>query len=337
MRETGWPHVNGAVKTGLNGRSAARAVCRAGLCGCEETDYRARDGKRAGGMAAAGTIMVESPSGKGAGDENFPVGSFLLPARLRPHVARFYDFARAIDDVADNPDRAPADKLAALDGFADALLGRNDDPGYVKAHRMRSSLEATGVDARHCLDLISAFKQDAVKLRYADWAELIDYCNRSAAPVGRYLLDLHGEDAAGYAFSDPLCNALQVINHVQDCRDDYRDLDRVYLPLDWLGRHGETVAALDAPSCGPALRAVLDHALDGVGELLVDARRLPGRLGSRRLAMESGVILRIAERLTGMLRRQDPVAGRVALSRLQFLGCGLRGIIGAMTGPRSRP
>lgn len=279
-------------------------------------------------------MSAESPSGKGAGDENFPVGSFLLSPSLRPHVATYYAFARAIDDVADNAERTAADKTDALEGFAQAIQGQNNDPAFAKAHDMRASLLATRVTPKHCLDLISAFKQDAVKHRYADWAELIDYCDRSAAPVGRYLLDLHGEDAGGYAFSDALCNALQVINHLQDCQDDYRGLDRVYLPLDWMAEFDAEVEGLDARASSAALRGVLDRCLDGVAVLLDDAVRLPGRLASRRLAAESAVIVRIAFRLTAMLRERDPVAGRVELSRLQYIGCGLGGLIQVIFGSK---
>jgi squalene synthase HpnC len=277
------------------------------------------------------TATVETPSGKSTASENFPVGSFLLPARLRPHVAAFYAFARAIDDIADNPALAPADKIARLDGFAAALTGAAAEPGYEKAERLRESLAATKVTAQHGLDLIAAFKLDAVKLRYADWRELIeDYCMLSAAPVGRYLLDLHGEDRAGYHASDALCNALQVLNHLQDCRDDYRQLDRVYLPQDWLAAAGIGVEALDEPAAGPAMRRVIDRCLDGTDELIAIAQLLPGQLRSRRLGMESAVIVRIAERLSRLLRRRDPLAGRVKLSGLQFAGCGVAGIAQAL-------
>jgi phytoene/squalene synthetase len=183
------------------------------------------------------------------------------------------------------------------------------------------------VPAQHGLDLIAAFKLDAVKLRYADWRELIEgYCMLSAAPVGRYLLDLHGESRAGWPASDALCNALQVLNHLQDCRDDYRQLDRVYLPQDWLAAAGVRVEALDAPAASEGLRRVIDRCLDGTDELIVLARRLPGQLRSRRLAMESAVIVGIAERLSRLLRRRDPLAGRVKLSAPQFLACGAAGI-----------
>jgi squalene synthase HpnC len=273
--------------------------------------------------------QVETPSGKGAGDENFPVGSLLLPQALRPHVALFYDFARAIDDIADNPKLAPAEKIARLDGFAAAILGRDSgDPAYRKAHLLRASLIETGITPQHCIDLIAAFKRDATVLRYASWEELIDgYCMLSAAPVGRYLLDLHGEDRSGYGASDALCNALQVINHLQDCKDDFLTLNRVYLPQDWLAAEGQLVSALEAPSTSPGLRRVLDRCIDGTEALLVEARKLPGRLRSRRLAYESGVIVALAERLATMLRRRDPVAERVELAKPAFLLVAARGLL----------
>ena len=274
------------------------------------------------------TSAVETPSGKSADGENFPVGSWLLPAALRPHVATFYAFARAIDDIADNGDLSAEDKIARLDGFAVALADGTGDPGdFAKAHRLRDSLQETGVTPRHGLDLIAAFKQDATKLRYSDWADLLGYCSLSASPVGRYLLDLHGEDRAGYAASDALCDALQVLNHLQDCQDDYRTLDRVYLPLHWLEGAGGRVEDLDGAQATPAVRTSIDHCLDGVDELLDRAASLPARLRSRRLAMESAVIVRLARRLSVLLRRGDPVARRVALGRMDFLMCGLRGIV----------
>ncbi|MBT6118719.1 MAG: squalene synthase HpnC [Rhodospirillaceae bacterium] len=290
-----------------------------------------RVAETARGKGASGTgpssQAFETPSGKGAGDENFPVGSWLLPARLRPHVAVFYRFARAIDDIADNPDLTPDDKLMRLEAFEAAILGRDTEhPGLATAHRMRDSLYATGVPERHCIDLIAAFKQDAVKNRYADWADLMGYCFLSAAPVGRYLLDLHGESREGYRHSDALCNALQVINHLQDCQDDYRALDRVYLPGDWMAAEGVTVEDLDSRRSSAGLRRVLDRCLDATADLMIEARELPGALTDRRLAMESAAIVAMADRLIVKLRRQDPVAERVELSKPAFLACFATGV-----------
>jgi len=279
---------------------------------------------RAAGSAAD---ALETPSGKGAGDENFPVGSRLLPAALRPHVMAFYAFVRAADDVADNPALPPDDKIARLEGFARALTGSAAEAAALpKAVALRASLRATGVSPRHALDLLAAFTQDATKLRYRDWGDLLGYCALSARPVGRYLLDLHGQPAALYALSDPLCDALQVLNHLQDCRDDYRKLDRVYLPLDRFAAAGIGVEELDRPQASPALRRVLDDTLTGVDRLLCAADGLPRALTSRRLAAEAAVILAIAQRLAALLRQRDPLAERVELGRAALLPCGLRGL-----------
>lgn len=285
--------------------------------------------------APGANATVETPSGKDAAYENFPVGSWLLPADLRPHIAAFYRFARAIDDIADNAALAPADKIARLEGFERALMGENSgDAAFDTGHRMQRSLSETGTTAQHCLDLIDAFKQDAVKTRYADWGELMHYCDRSAAPVGRYLLDLHGGGRDGYGPSDALCNALQVINHLQDCQDDYRTLDRVYMPEDWMREKGIGVEALDRPKCSPSLRHVIDRCLDATEPLLAEAKRLPGGLKSRRLAMESAAIVSIAERLMQKLRAEDPLAGRVALSKPGFLWRSALGVLPVALGLR---
>jgi len=277
-------------------------------------------------MSSGAAVQVETPSGKGAGDENFPVGSFLLPKRLRPKVAAFYAYARAIDDIADNPALSAAEKIARLDGFDRALTGASDDPAYIKAIRIRETMAGTGEIIRHCRDLILAFKQDAEKLRYDDWDDLMGYCIKSAAPVGRFLLDLHDCPNSGYPASDALCNALQVINHLQDCKDDYATLDRVYLPGDWLAAEGSSVKDLSLAAATPGLRRVLDRCLDATETLLTGARPLPRLLPSRRLAMESAAIIRLAEKLTAMLRRRDPLAERVSLSKPGFLLYALLGV-----------
>ncbi len=206
---------------------------------------------------------------------------------------------------------------------------------------MRRTLAETGIPARHCTDLICAFKQDALKTRYADWDELMGYCLKSAAPVGRFLVDLHGGSTegrggdGGHGRADALCNALQVINHLQDCGDDYRTLDRVYLPRDWIEAEGATIEDLGEPALTPALRRVVDRCLDGVDALLRDARALPAGLASRRLAMESAAIIDIALTLAERLRREDPLASRVALGKPAYVWCCIRGVASVLA-PRRR-
>lgn len=274
---------------------------------------------------------VETPSGKDADYENFPVGSFLLPARARPHVAIFYRYARAIDDIADNPELPASEKISRLDGFAAALNGETvDQNAFETGIRMRESLLASTVPLQHCLDLIDAFKQDAIKNRYDDWDDLMHYCIRSAAPVGRYLIDLTGGSKAGYASSDALCNALQVINHLQDCKDDYETMDRVYLPLDWMTAAGATVDDISANKASSGLRTVLDQCITASRALMIDAGRLPADVISRRLSMESAAIVHIANALLNKLSVEDPIATRVKLNKFQYAGCVARGAVGGL-------
>jgi farnesyl-diphosphate farnesyltransferase len=260
------------------------------------------------------TQGVETPSGKGSGDENFPVGSFLIRRDLRPHVHAFYRFARQADDIADNPHLTPDDKLRRLDRMGAVLEGAPGDDAPAAA-AMRASLAATGLSAQHCHDLLYAFRMDATKLRYKDWDDLMYYCRHSATPVGRQVLDLHGEDRGTWAWSDPLCDALQVLNHLQDCAKDYRDLDRVYLPDQDLAQCGSRVEDLALPQASPGLRRVLDGLLDRTEALLLRAQGLPVSVASPGLRRETGVILTLAERLARRLRAGDPLAMRVKLGR----------------------
>lgn len=274
---------------------------------------------------------VEAPSGKTAADENFPVGSRLLSADKRPIVAAYYAFARAADDIADDASLEPAEKIARLNAMGRALEeGRCDRRVFAKAHRLRDVLLESGIPFAHATDLLIAFKRDAETARTTDWAALMDYCRYSAAPVGRFLLDLHGEDRALFPAADALCAALQVLNHLQDCAKDLRTLNRVYLPADWMAETGTGVGDLRLPSATPGMRRVIDRCLDGVDGLMRLARTFPPKLRSRRLATESAVIVDLADRLTARLRRGDPLAARVALSKGDFAAAAVKGVLSGL-------
>ena len=269
---------------------------------------------------------IETPSGKGRGDENFPVGSWLIRRDLRAHVHAFYRFAREADDIADNPHLAAADKLRRLDRMGAVLDGAPGDDAPA-ATAMRASLAATGVTAQHCHDVLTAFRLDATKLRYRDWDDLMEYCRYSAAPVGRQLLDLHGEARAAWPPSDALCSALQVLNHHQDCGADYRALDRVYLPESDLALCGARVEELTAPRASTALRAVIDRLLDDTDRLIEQASFLPPAVKSIGLRRECAVIVGLARRLSRRLRHGDPLASRVKLRRSDFAAAFLIGFL----------
>jgi squalene synthase HpnC len=280
-------------------------------------------------------LDIATPSGKGTATVNFPVGAVLIRPDLRPHVHAYYRWARMADDIADNPALAAEDKVARLDTMEVVLKdpARCDVP---VAAAMRESLKATGVPEVDCTDLLIAFRRDATKLRYDDWADLMKYCRYSASPVGRYLLDVHGEDPAGKHYSDALCDALQVINHLQDCKADYLELNRVYVPLDHLQAEGIWVEALAEPRASPALRRVLDRLLDETDELMRRARRLPAALRDTRLRCESATIVRLADALIAHLRRRDPLAERVKLAKPAVAWYALQGVAWAVATPKPK-
>jgi squalene synthase HpnC len=279
----------------------------------------------AAGVRVSAAVSVEASSGKDRRDENFPVGSALIRRSLRPHVHAFYAFARQADDVADHEALPAEEKIARLDRMEAVLLGASgtDAPS---AMRLRESLAETGVTPRHAQDLLAAFRQDATKRRYASWDELVAYCRLSAMPVGRHVLDLHGEAPGTYAPSDPLCAALQVLNHLQDLAGDLERLDRCYVPLDLLDRAGARVEDLAGPLLTPGLRRVVDEMLDRTDVLNREGAALPGIVRDRWLRTECAVIVNLARRLAGRLRREDPLAGRVKLKRGDVAGSVLRAL-----------
>ncbi len=189
---------------------------------------------------------AEARSGKGHRDENFPVASRLIHPRHRAPILAFYEFVRTADDIADHPRLAPSEKLAMMDRLEATLLGNDDDDPAGVA--LRAQLAARQLAPRHAQDLLTAFRMDVTKLRYRDWDDLIGYCTYSAMPVGRFVLDVHGESRATWPANDALCAALQIINHLQDCGKDYRNLDRVYIPLDASPPRASSAASKSSPA-----------------------------------------------------------------------------------------
>jgi squalene synthase HpnC len=271
------------------------------------------------------TTAGELRSGKGHRDENFPVASHLVHPRFRAPILAFYEFVRVADDIADHAELAPDRKLALLDRLEASLLGRNnDDPEGV---RLRAVLAERSLTPRHAQDLLDAFRLDVTKLRYADWDELMHYCSLSAMPVGRYVLDVHGESHATWPASDAICAALQIINHIQDCRNDFRDLDRVYIPLDYMALAGTNVQALDAPRASPELLACLHKLAARTAGLLRDGWPLPDQIRDFRLSLEISVIHRLAWSLVHTLMARDPLHDKVHLKSLGFAGVGMLGVL----------
>ena|ERR1700722_20011390 len=289
--------------------------------------------ERAGaGLTRTDKIMasaaLDTSSGKNRGTENFPVGSLLIRPGLRAHVHAFYNFARAADDISDHPDLSAEGKVRRLDRFA-AVLGDDSAEDIAPAAEMRRSLFAVRITPQHCLDLLTAFKRDATQLRYRDWDDLMDYCRYSASPVGRHVLALHGIGEGAWPYNDALCSALQVINHIQDCADDYATLNRVYIPQDMLAACGGTIEDLANPHSTAGLHATLAAMLDRLEMMMPAACLLPYNVPDPRLKSETAIICVLAERLIALLRRRDPLCDNVKLGKLSIVGASAAGLVRA--------
>lgn len=234
--------------------------------------------------------------------ENFPVASRLLPAHLRPAVLAIYRFARTADDIADEGDAAPAQRLAALDSFRGELdqIAAGAAPHSALFADLKRAVDAHRLPLQPLHDLLDAFRQDVVKTRYHDYAELLDYCRRSANPVGALLLHLYeAADALNLSRSDAVCTSLQLINFWQDVAIDWRK-GRVYLPQDELQRFGVSEAQLASGRCDEHWRALMDFQIRRARALMLQgaplAHALPGRIGLELRVVVAGG-LRILEKL----------------------------------------
>jgi hydroxysqualene synthase len=264
------------------------------------------------------TSAAELRSGKSHRDENFPVASFIIHPRHRALILSFYNFVRTADDIADHATLTPNEKLAYLDLLDAELQGRGDT--QAEAVNLRRALAERGMAPRHALDLLVAFRMDVTKLRYETWDEVIHYCRYSAMPVGRFVLDVHGESTSTWAASDAICAGLQINNHLQDCTKDYKNLNRVYLPCDALAASGASVEMLgEAAAPAPLLRCL--HGLaERTETLLNDGSSLLAEVRDFRLGLEISIIQAFADRIVRMLKTRDPLRQRVHLSRLEMLG-----------------
>jgi squalene synthase HpnC len=275
------------------------------------------------------TSASQLRSGKTHRDENFPVASWIIHPRHRALILAFYNFVRTADDIADHATLEASEKLRLLDLLEAELLGNGDT--QAEAVNLRAALAERAMPPRHALDVLIAFRMDVTKLRYENWDEVIHYCRYSAMPVGRFMLDVHGESTSTWAASDALCAGLQINNHLQDCGKDFRDLNRVYLPRDALAAAGASVEELGQPRApAPLLRCL--HALAVRTEgLLEESKSLSAEVKDFRLGVEISVIQAFADKIVGLLKVRDPLSETVHLSPVQLLAHSFGGIASEMT------
>ncbi len=270
------------------------------------------------------TSASQLRSGKTHRDENFPVASWIIHPRHRALILAFYNFVRTADDIADHATLAGEEKLRLLDLLEAELLGQGDS--QPEAVNLRRALAERSMPPRHALDVLFAFRMDVTKLRYENWDEVIHYCRYSAMPVGRFMLDVHGESTSTWAASDALCAGLQINNHLQDCGKDFRDLNRVYLPRDALAAAGASVEALGEGRASPQLLQCLHGLAVRTEALLDESKSLSAEVKDFRLGLEISVIQAFADRIVRLLKVRDPLSERVHLNPVELLAHSLGGV-----------
>ena len=263
--------------------------------------------------------LIETPPTKNYKQENFPVGSWLLSKKIRPQILVFYKFARAADDIADNPTLSSKEKIKRLSLFEKVLKG--NVLKIDKALKLKKICLENKIGINHPLNLLKAFKKDAVKKRYKNWSELINYCKFSAVPVGRFVIDLHKEVKESYKYSDPLCIALQILNHIQDCKEDYNKIDRVYLPNNFLKKYNVKLSQLKKNYTEKNLRLAFNDILFQTNRLIVKAEKNKKIMKNKKLANETTFILEIAKSLLRLLKKKDPLKKKIALKKIDYAKC----------------
>ncbi len=262
---------------------------------------------------------VETILTKNYKQENFPVGSWLLSKKLRPQILIFYKFARAADDIADSPNLNSKEKIRRLDLFVKAI--QSNDIKIYKVDNLKEVCIKNKIKINHALNLLKAFKQDAVKKRYRNWSELINYCKYSAVPVGRFVIDLHKERKISYKYSDPLCIALQILNHIQDCKEDYNKINRVYLPLTFLKKHNVRLQQLKKNRIEKNLRLTINDVLLHTEKLINEADKYKKVMKNKKLSKETAFILEIAKSLLKLLKKKDPLRNKIVLNKFDYIKC----------------
>lgn len=253
--------------------------------------------------------------------ENFPVASVLLPKRLRRPVAVIYAFARTADDIADEGDAGSAERLSALDDYTAQLIQLEkgdtlDDPVFIAL---------ADVITRHRLpltlfhDLLSAFSQDVTQKRYEDFSQVLDYCRRSANPVGRLLLHLNGDATEeNLQASDRICSALQLINFLQDLQQDYRENHRIYLPQDEMQRFGIDESWLEQARSDEKMRALIAFQLQRIEAMMLEGAKLGTNLHGR-FGLEIRLIIAAGLKVVGKLsQHHGNVFARPRLGKVDY-------------------
>ena len=268
-------------------------------------------------------------SGKSHSDENFPVASFLMTKKIRSIVRVFYFFARMADDIADHQKLSSNQKKKIL-LFFDNAISKSKKTNNKVLDKMIARFKELPSGKKYSRNLLKAFMMDASNKKYKNWNDLLYYCKFSANPVGRFVIDAVNERKnieKIYEASDSLCTALQIINHIQDCKKDFRQLNRVYIPDSFFKKYSLDKKTLRKSKSIENFERLKIEIVDNV---LVSLRKT--KLGLReiqswRLRKETLIILNIAKRLCNLLKINDPLEKQIKLSRIDFIFCFFKGIM----------
>lgn len=251
--------------------------------------------------------------------ENFPVGSIFLKKDLRRTVWAYYNFARCADDVADNKVLSKDDKLEILNAMEAILKEESNAKQPSCASLLSEIMHARKLQRLTAYELLTAFKWDSIGKEYFDWEDLLTYCRYSASPVGRFMLDLHGETYLLYNYSDSLCSALQILNHIQDIKEDYLNLDRIYIPKSFMIEFNVNIEDLKAKKSTKGLQKAINKMLYNIERMLLESRLILKLIKDKRLKTEILLIFILAQRLLKKLKKADPIKNKVKLSKLDWI------------------
>ena len=273
-------------------------------------------------------------SGKTYKDENFPVSSFLINKNIKKHIRNFYFYARTADDIADNKKLSSNAKMEILEELNN-ILSRKTKSDVSILNNLINSLNELNLSIKNAQDLLKAFKLDTYKKRYKNWGELINYCKYSANPVGRFVIDVsyilekrnfHDKDKI-YKASDNLCTSLQIINHLQDCKNDFLELDRIYIPISMFEKFNSKQSEIKENMSSDNFKLLKIQIINKVEELLEQSKAGLKLIKLTKLRKETLIIFHIARKLCYLLKNNDPLEKNVKLSRIDLIFCFLKGII----------
>jgi len=261
--------------------------------------------------------------------ENFPVASFISKKEHRDYILKYYKFARYADDIADSKNLSKEEKLKTLEVLSEIIKGTQlkEHKQFIYAYELKDVLDKLELNPRYASDLLIAFIQDAKDFEYETWGQLINYCRYSAAPVGRFLLSLNKQPIATHFVSDSLSIALQLINHLQDVKKDLLEINRFYIPNEYLIEFNLSKKDFLKEKSSNNVILLKNKILDNIDGLIYDATKLSRMVNSYRLKLEIIFIINLSKKLTKKLRNSDILKNTVKLGKIDCANIFIKSVL----------